>query len=83
LLIAKELKMLDAGALANFRESAATPTTPARPAPPPARPASSADLMTHDRAVTMRASQDRLGLAQAERKLTLDGGALPDEILAA
>jgi hypothetical protein len=31
----------------------------------------------------MRASQDRLGLAQAERKLTLAGVALPDEIRAA
>jgi hypothetical protein len=31
----------------------------------------------------MRASQDRFGLAQAERKLMLAGAALPDEIRAA
>lgn len=65
----------------------AAPATPAQPAPPPARPVPSAtspamqpDLMTHYRAVTTRASQARLALAQAERRLTLACAALPDEI---
>lgn len=68
----------------------AAPPAPAQPAPPPARPAPSAasptlqqDLMTRYRALTVRASQDRLGLGQAERKLTLAGAALPGEIRAA
>jgi hypothetical protein len=72
---------------------------PARPAaiaiptpyaPPPERRASSAtsdatqpELMTRYRAVMLRASQARMGLAQAARKLTLGGGALPDEMRAA
>jgi hypothetical protein len=65
-------------------------TIPAAQAPPPARPASSAtsnaiqpDLMTHYRAVMVRASQDQLALAQAGIKLAVGGGALPDEIRAA
>jgi hypothetical protein len=68
----------------------ATPAQPAQPAPPPVRPAPPAasptpqqDLLTRYRALTVRASQDRLGLGQAERKLTLAGVALPDEIRAA
>jgi hypothetical protein len=39
--------------------------------------------MTRYRAVMLRASQARMGLAQAARKLTLGGGALPDEMRAA
>ena len=68
----------------------AVPAFPAPQAPPPALPtrpatpnATQPDLMTDYRAVMMRASQARLSLAQAERKLTLVGGTLPDEILAA
>jgi len=63
----------------------AAPATPASPAPPPAQPASATsnatrpDLMTHYRTLTARAYQDRLSLAQAERKLTLARSALPDE----
>ena len=56
-------------AAANPARPAAT-TIPAPQAQPPARPASSAtsnaaqpDLMTHYRALTVRASQDRLALA--------------------
>jgi hypothetical protein len=76
-------------AAANPARPAAT-TTPAPQAPPPARPASPAtsnatqpDLMTHYRVLTVRASQDRLALAQAGMKLAAGGGALPDEIRAA
>jgi hypothetical protein len=76
-------------AAANPTRPAAT-TIPAPQALPPARPASPAtsnatqpDLMTHYRALTVRASQDRLALAQAGIKLAVGGGAVPDEIRAA
>jgi hypothetical protein len=71
------------------------PATPAQPAPaavrlPRGRPdastassASQAELMTHYGAIMRRASQDRLRLAQTERKRTGVGVPLPDEIRAA
>jgi hypothetical protein len=39
--------------------------------------------MTHYRALTVRASQDRLALAEAGIKLAVGGGAVPDKIRAA
>jgi hypothetical protein len=61
----------------------ARPPLPGRPAPSAESPASQADFMQQYRAVMTRASQDRFGLAQAERKLTAADMPLPDNIRAA
>jgi len=39
--------------------------------------------MTRYSSAMQRAARDRPGLAQAQRKLSLTGGSLPDEVLAA
>lgn len=75
----------------------AAPTTSAQPAPAPVvppsprgrpdpaatSPASQAELMKHYYAVMTRVSQDRSRLGQAQRKLSVAGAPLPDEIRAA
>jgi len=71
-------------------EGVGVPATPAQPPPPRGRPEPSAtspsdqaEFMRRYSAVMRRAAQDRMGLAQAQRKLTVEGVSLPDDIRAA
>jgi len=59
------------------------PTPQARPNPSLPAPTAQTEFLTRYSSAMQRAARDRPGLAQAQRKLSLTGGSLPDEVLAA
>ena len=61
----------------------APPTARGRQVPPATPPTAQTEFMTHYVAVLTRAAKARSGLGQAQRKLTLAGASLPEDIRAA
>ncbi len=72
------------GATTNPTQPAPVPVAPpqprGRPNPSATSPATQAEFMKYYSAVMTRAAEDRLSLAQAERKLSVASGSLPDQV---